>query len=168
MIKHNGEQWYEAPPLYKRIRKWFFWIGGWEKANCKGWRFSINSERPRQLTSSEKEKVKCMSHEERLQFAKTIPKENHRIWLDPFPMSFLGHRITFYSWGMNLKVKEGYLYLIWSKNEGRKCYISSNGTPWGAHIWYWGTPKEILKEIEQYSGQLNNKETRAKTKKSVL
>ena len=34
----NGEFWYRRDwSLFHRIRNWFIWIGGWEKANGEGW-----------------------------------------------------------------------------------------------------------------------------------
>lgn len=39
----NGEGWYlDDRTLFKRIRQWFIWIGGWELANGKGWRFTYD------------------------------------------------------------------------------------------------------------------------------
>jgi hypothetical protein len=35
---HNSEYWYECNwSLFHRVRHWVIWIGGWEKANGKGW-----------------------------------------------------------------------------------------------------------------------------------
>jgi hypothetical protein len=36
---YNGNNWYERRwSLWQHIRTWFIWIGGWEKANGKGWK----------------------------------------------------------------------------------------------------------------------------------
>lgn len=37
--KHNGEHWYvDSRSLFKRLRNWVVWFGGWEKANGAGWK----------------------------------------------------------------------------------------------------------------------------------
>ena len=46
MYKFNGQKWYKAPVWYKRLRRWFIWIGGWEKPNCTGWKFRIKETVP--------------------------------------------------------------------------------------------------------------------------
>ena len=46
MYKFNGEKWYKAPVWYKRLRRWFIWLGGWEKPNCTGWKFRIKETVP--------------------------------------------------------------------------------------------------------------------------
>lgn len=39
----NSEGWYERNwSLLHHIRNWFIWIGGWEKANGKGWELFRN------------------------------------------------------------------------------------------------------------------------------
>ena len=41
----NGEYWYERRwSILHHIRHWFFWIGGWEKANGEGWQ--LRHQRP--------------------------------------------------------------------------------------------------------------------------
>lgn len=42
-MKWNGECWYiDDRSLWKRVRQWLIWIGGWEKANGQGWAFTID------------------------------------------------------------------------------------------------------------------------------
>jgi hypothetical protein len=42
-LKYNGEYWYtDERSLWKRVRQWVIWVGGWEKANGKGWQFTID------------------------------------------------------------------------------------------------------------------------------
>jgi hypothetical protein len=36
----NGERWYvNQQSAWKRVRRWFVWVGGWERANGEGWQF---------------------------------------------------------------------------------------------------------------------------------
>jgi hypothetical protein len=128
MYKNNGEYWYEAPPLYKRIRKWFLWIGGWEKSNSEGWHF----------------------------------RYDHGEWRSPTPMSFLGHKITIQHFGIYFRLPSGHLHIGWSKNQGRKCYISPDGTPQNAHTWFWGLPKDILNSSRKRGESLKEFERRIK------
>lgn len=86
MIKWNGENWYEAPPLLKRIRQWLIWIGGWERVNSKGWRVFYKN-------SSGKWKLN-----------------------DPTPFSLLGSWFTCYGWGLNIKLLSGYLVVTWGRH----------------------------------------------------
>ena len=45
----NGENWYcRNWSLLHHIRYWFIWIGGWEKPNGTGWKFTYA---PRKLSS---------------------------------------------------------------------------------------------------------------------
>jgi hypothetical protein len=38
--KHNGEHWYaDDRSLWKRLRQWVVWFGGWERPNGGGWSF---------------------------------------------------------------------------------------------------------------------------------
>lgn len=94
-LEHNGEYWYiDDRSLWKRCRQWLIWIGGWEKANGKGWKFLIDYGHRKGLMS-------------------------------PSPISLLGHHITFFGWGWQIKIRSGY-YLVWSKSG---LYISNDGTP---------------------------------------
>ena len=94
---------------FKRIREWFVWFGGWEKANGKGWRFYLNS---------------------------TRQGKPHRIWLGPTPVSLFGHHITFFTWGFQVALRHDYLVIVWRPY--RACYFSPNGTPWAATRRFWG------------------------------
>jgi hypothetical protein len=162
MYKNNDEYWYEAPPLHKRIRKWFFWLGGWEKANSAGWRFYMKHTRPKKPTKEQREILVNLTPKEQHEYIKTLPERYERVWLSPFPISLLGHRITFYNWGMNIRTSEGYFCITWDKNQGRKCYISYDGTPSNAHIWYWGVPRDILKVARKRGETLKEFEERVK------
>jgi hypothetical protein len=49
-LKHNGECWYvDERSLWKRVRQWVMWIGGWEKPNGKGWKFTIDLGKKKRL-----------------------------------------------------------------------------------------------------------------------
>jgi hypothetical protein len=51
-LKYNGERWYvDERSLWKRVRQWVIWIGGWEKANGKGWQFLIDYGNKKSLMS---------------------------------------------------------------------------------------------------------------------
>lgn len=148
MYKYNGENWYKAPVWYKRLRRWFVWIGGWEKANCIGWHLRHREKVPKYKYQI-KDFAKGMTMKEVEEYFKTNPyKMKTRFWHTPTPISFLGHRITIQSFGIYFSLRSGYLVIIWDKRQGRKCYISRNGTSSKAHIWFYGTPKEILDSIE--------------------
>lgn len=42
IYRWSGEYWYaDRRSLWKRVRQWFIWVGGWEKANGQGWRLRI-------------------------------------------------------------------------------------------------------------------------------
>jgi hypothetical protein len=74
-LKFNGEQWYiDERSRWKRVRQWIIWVGGWELANGKGWRFSVKT------------------------------PYGDKIRMGPTPVSLFGHRITFYGWGWDIKI----------------------------------------------------------------
>src|SRR6266699_203698 len=47
------------------------------------------------------------------------------ILMSPAPVSVLGHRLTWFGWGWQLKLKRRY-YLVWSKSG---LFVSHDGTP---------------------------------------
>lgn len=71
----NGEYWYaDRRSLWKRVRQWFVWVGGWEKANGAGWQFRIPY----------------------------VGKPDW-LWLSAAPVSVFGHRATWYGWGIDVR-----------------------------------------------------------------
>lgn len=141
-IRHNGEFWYEDKrSLWLRIRKWLFWIGGWEKLN-------------HQTGRSRWEPVTR--------------------WSDPFPVSLLGHRFTFFSWGMQVRLPRRYFVWCYRRKPGVAygplgvgyAYLSRDGTPHEAHHWLWGWEKSYewmdirraLVEREAWREQMARKE----------
>lgn len=47
-LRFNGERWYvDSRSLWKRLRQWVVWVGGWERANGKGWALSTTNGRGR-------------------------------------------------------------------------------------------------------------------------
>ena len=141
MYKFNGEYWYKAPTLLKRIRKWFIWIGGWEKANCKGWHFRHKEMVPKY--DYQYEEIKGMNVGEMKEYLKDKPhKYKATFWYDPTPISFFGHRITIQTFGIYFSLPHTYIVINW---RDKKMYSSRNGTPGSAHAWFFGTPKEIVK-----------------------
>jgi hypothetical protein len=59
----------------------------------------------------------------------------------PSPVSILGHRVTWFSWGFQVRLRGG--YLVWSRREGT-LYFSPSGTPDGATVWIKGTPTDVV------------------------
>ena len=79
-LRWNGERWYvDSRSLWKRVRQWVIWIGGWERANGAGWQFSI----------------------------KHPYRRVGRIWMGPTPVSLLGHRVTFFSHWFDFRIRSG-------------------------------------------------------------
>lgn len=83
----NGEYWYCRDfSILKRIRIWLIWVGGWEKANHKGWQF---------FRRNAKGKMRLRSLG---------------------PLSFFGKRFTYYNWGFwEFKLKRAKRWLVWSE-----------------------------------------------------
>jgi len=111
----------------KRIRRWIIWIGGWEKANSSGWKFTI-------------EHTHCNRKTGRIT---TI----HR-YLDPTPISLFGNFLTIQPFGIHISTRWGYLCWSWRKlmqerpNLGH-CYLSPNATPSAATKWFWGKNRKL-------------------------
>ena len=120
----NGENWYKRDwSILHRIRCWLIWVGGWEKANGAGW----------------------------APFIKFI--NGKRKLRDITPISFFGHRITFFGWGGQIRYRGQ--YLVWTREDGYwEIFISPNGTPSRAIMWLRGVPYPILHAIE--TGQSGN------------
>lgn len=141
MYKYNGEYWYKAPPLLKRIRKWFIWIGGWERPNSTGWRFRIKTVAPK--TKEQIEYCQGKTFGEIKEYLKDKPHKTPTIcWNTPTPICLFGHRITIQGFGVYISTKQGYIVWDWKH---KYCYKSVNGTPSKAHVWYFGAPPDIIK-----------------------
>lgn len=135
---HNGEGWFqENRSIWKRVRRWIIWFGGWERYDEQGrdsWRFRIRSSAPDS-------------------FLAQLPRWKSRrwIWMDPTPLSLFGHRFTLFGWGWQLRVKGGWMVFSrkrYSDGE-RKLYISHDGTPSRAHCWIWGTPADVKRAVAE-------------------
>jgi len=67
----------------------------------------------------------------------------------PTPVSLFGHRITWYGWGGQIRLGRGWLvYARRPSAEGRRLYISKDGTPGGAFVWYIGVPADVVSDAE--------------------
>jgi hypothetical protein len=58
------------------------------------------------------------------------------------PVSLLGHRVTFFGWGIQARMCGGCWVMAWD-GEGRRLYWSPDGTPSSATVWVYGTPPEV-------------------------
>lgn len=65
----------------------------------------------------------------------------------PAPVSIFGHKATYFGWGLQVELRQG--YLVWSWRHGHKIYISRNGTPDCAHHWLTKPPLEILDQLKK-------------------
>lgn len=132
----NGEEWYERNwSLFHRIRHWFIWIGGWEKANGEGWHI-LRRDNFHAAIKYKKYK-RLFSYTWMFHF--------------PAPVTFFGHRFTWmgWDWGWQLRTKRG--HLVYSKKGHPKpiMYLSPDGTPSSATDFYLNPPHEIIKQIKQ-------------------
>jgi hypothetical protein len=58
------------------------------------------------------------------------------------PVSLLGHRVTYFSWGIQCRMKGGYWVAVWRL--GKRIYWSPDGTPSNATVWLYGSPPELV------------------------
>ena len=120
---HNGENWYcNTHSLLKRIRRWFIWIGGWEKANSSGWKL-------------------CLTRYDGTEFMRS-----------PTPIALFGHRIVCFNWGIDFRFPRRWLCIHWSgpPSRGWRIYLSQDATPSRADLWLLSPPYEVRKEAEQH------------------
>ena len=131
----NGEFWYRRDwSLFHRVRNWFVWLGGWEKANGEGWQIV----RRDNLTAIFKYRK-----------FKRLLKPGW--WLhDPFPVSLFGHKITFQPWGWSMRTGHGWLVYSRAGRERPVMYLSSDGTPSGAYSWYLNPPPEVVAACREH------------------
>ena len=59
------------------------------------------------------------------------------------PLSLLGHRITFYGWGV-----QAWRWTL-TFGEEKQLYRSVNGTPWAADKWLMGAPPQVRHAAKQ-------------------
>jgi hypothetical protein len=69
---------------------------------------------------------------------------NHWRLCDPTPISLFGHRFTYYGWGWHLRTHLGYLTYSRAGRPKPIMYLSPDGTPGRATIWYLNPPHEII------------------------
>lgn len=130
-IKWNGEYWYvDRRSAWLRLRTWLIWVGGWESSPADKphqWRFRTEGHPP------------------------------PRYRLGPTPVSVAGHRVTFFGWGLQVRLRHA--YLVWEWNPYRwhgqrwgRCYVSPNGTPRLATHWLWGYSDTLLRHAHQRGG----------------
>lgn len=95
-------------PLH-RLRKWLVWFGGWENPELSQW--------DRGKPAWELRRTNEFTGKSR--------------WADPFPLALFGHRIAFFGWGAQARVRRGYVTLSRGRAKGRlsKLYWSPDGTP---------------------------------------
>jgi hypothetical protein len=67
---------------------------------------------------------------------------------DHYPLSFFGHRITFYGWGWQVRIRHG--CIVYSSRPDRVLYFSPNGTPYRATAWWIGTPLVITQAADAH------------------
>lgn len=79
-------------------------------------------------------------------------------WPDPAPVSIFGHRVTYYGWGLRMRLPGGDLLVMswcgvdrarWFRSKPESVYISPNGTPDHAHTWFVGAPREVREEASK-------------------
>lgn len=80
-------------------------------------------------------------------------------WNDPAPVSILGHRATYYSWGFQVRLgRNAILVVAWRpKDEGLRIYISADGTPKGAYVWYAGAPFDVRQAANDHDALVERK-----------
>lgn len=64
------------------------------------------------------------------------------------PISLLGHRFTWFGWGCNLRVRDGWLVYVRpkgpeGKHYGPRLFFSTDGTPPQATVWFKGAPYKV-------------------------
>lgn len=131
--KRNEDNWYaDQRSLLKRLRMWFFWIGGLEKVNGTGWT----------LESA------------RLSWRAFHDLPLLRRLLDCLtPISLFGHRATLQWFGVDIRCFGAYLCIHWRETKYSpaklRIYRSRNATPSAAHLWIVGVPREVVSAAEQ-------------------
>ncbi len=108
-LRWNGEYWYEDEGMLRRALHWLAWFGGWQAHSPR---------RPWSLGHR--------SLRERLRPSLLTP------------VTFFGHRVTFYGWGWELRLWGS--KLVKSKST---LYLSPDGTPSNATVWFRGAPSEV-------------------------
>jgi len=112
----NGEYWYEDEGLPRRALKWVAWFGGWQAHSPKrAWSL-------RRRTLGERLAPGMLT-----------------------PVSLFGHRITFFGWGWQVRLRGGYLV----RGQEGGLYFSPDGTPSSATIWFKGAPAHVLAAAQE-------------------
>lgn len=98
-----------TPSLMQPLRRWFIWIGGWERPELSQW--------DRGVKAWDIFGKDCVTGKTKVN--------------GPTPLSLFGHRITFQCWGIRMKWGRG--HLTWSSDyayfKPTKLYWSPDGTP---------------------------------------
>lgn len=74
------------------------------------------------------------------------------------PLTFFGGRVVFQSFGVNCRARKTYDCLHYDCEEGYRhwyAYRSCNATPWGADVWYFGVPYEVIQAAQIQHDQMD-------------
>lgn len=87
-------------PIYD-LRRWFIWFGGWESAELNQWDSGWPAWHFKNVYGGQ--------------------------WSTPYPLSILGHMITFYSDWFQVRLTKRWIFVFAPRTSG--AYISKDGTP---------------------------------------
>lgn len=125
-INYNGEYWYaDSRSSLRRIVEWIVWLGG-----LGTWRYINDRHEP------------------------LAARIRHRWRQGLAPVSLLGHRLTYYSWGASMRINGTLLTVVWrsgcpSGSALPYAYLSHDGTPQNAHAWLLNPPAKLVAEARE-------------------
>jgi hypothetical protein len=129
-MRWNGEYWYEdRRSLFKRVRSWFIWVGGWEKP-----------------------------HGNRIRDPRWAIRRDDGTVRGPTPITLFWHRLTVFNQWVSFRTRWGYVNwnfrngTFYNPIQKGYAYISRDGTPSSAHHWLWGWRAEHLKRNPDRKG----------------
>ena len=67
-------------------------------------------------------------------------------FVTPWPVSVLDHWVTVYGKWFQLRTSQG--WFVVSKD---RAFISHDGTPQGAHLWFWGEPRHVVSGSKRFA-----------------
>lgn len=73
----------------------------------------------------------------------------------PWPLSLLGHRVTFHGRWVDIRLGRSWLVIGWQRGklrDGNSCwhaYISRDATPSSAHCWLHGAPPDVAQAAKK-------------------
>lgn len=149
----NGEDWYvKDESVAHRLASWLVSPSGWRTPEVTHADVRFDGYRANPVTMRLSRHRWALTH-------RYLPHER-RVLRSVTPLSLFGHRITFFGWGAQIRLRDRSI-LVFAKGANDpewRVYRSWDGTPSGAFVWYHGATPYEMGRVEDRVRQMQEAE----------